>query len=48
MNFDLDEDERALQRAIRDLCLRNEGSDWPDVATKLSRYAYWEFEDYRE
>lgn len=41
-------DEELVRRAIQDLCLRNEGSDWPEVATKLSRYAYWEFEDYRE
>lgn len=41
-------DDDLVQRAIQDLCLRNEGSDWPEVATKLSRYAYWEFEDYRE
>lgn len=41
-------DEQLVRRAIQDVCLRNEGSDWHDVATKLSRYAYWEFEDYRE
>jgi hypothetical protein len=31
-----------------DLCRRTEGTDWNDVATKLSRYATWEFEDYSE
>jgi hypothetical protein len=38
----------VLQRAISDLCSRTEGSDWNEVATKLSRYGGWEFEDYRE
>lgn len=32
-------DEDLVQRAIQDLCLRNEGSNWSEVATKLSRYA---------
>ena len=41
-------DEGLVERAVRDLCVRNEGDDWKEVATKLSRYAYWEFEDYRE
>lgn len=41
-------DEDLVRRAISGLCLNNEGSDWPTVATKLSRYGYWEFEDYRE
>jgi Immunity protein 8 len=38
----------VLQRAISDVCTRTEGSDWNEVATKLSRYGNWEFEDYRE
>lgn len=41
-------DAALVERAIRDLCLRTEGGDWQEVATKLSRYGYWEFEDYRE
>ncbi len=41
-------DAGLVERAIRDLCLRTEGEDWQEVATKLSRYGYWEFEDYRE
>jgi hypothetical protein len=41
-------DEALVERAVRDLCLRNEGDTWNEVATKLSRYAYWEFEDYRD
>src|SRR4051812_27613286 len=40
-------DESLVERAVRDLCLRNEGDDWNEVAVKLSRYASWEFEDYR-
>jgi hypothetical protein len=35
-------------RVFDDLCRNAEGSDWNEVATKLSRYGYWEFEDYRE
>lgn len=41
-------DAGLVERAIRDLCLRTEGEDWQEVATKLSRCGYWEFEDYRE
>jgi Immunity protein 8 len=41
-------DFNVLERAIGDLCFRTEGSDWDEVATKLSRYGRWEFEDYRE
>lgn len=37
-----------VERAIADLCRRTEGDDWPEVAEKLSRYADWEFADYRE
>ena len=39
-------DFNVLERAINDLCFRTEGSDWDEVATKLSRYGRWEFEDY--
>jgi Immunity protein 8 len=41
-------DYETVRRAISDLCLRAEGRDWQEVATKLSRAAHWEFEDYRE
>lgn len=41
-------DEALVEQAIRGLCLRTEGPDWTTVAAKLSRYGYWEFEDYRE
>lgn len=38
-------DYDLLRRAIADLCRRAEGDDWSEVATKLSRYGAWEFED---
>ena len=41
-------DYELVRRAIGDLCLHTEGSDWNEIATKLSRHAHWEFEDYRE
>jgi hypothetical protein len=37
-----------VERAIADLCRRTEGETWSEVATKLSRFGSWEFEDYRE
>jgi Immunity protein 8 len=41
-------DYGVLERALRDLCAHAEGDTWNEVATKLSRYGRWEFEDYRE
>ena len=41
-------DYETLRRAIADLCQRSTGPTWSEVATKLSRYGAWEFEDYRE
>ena len=41
-------DYAVLHRAVDDLCLRTEGENWSEVATKLSRYGAWEFADYRE
>lgn len=41
-------DAALVHRAISDLCRRTEGRDWNEIATKLSRYGAWEFEDYRE
>jgi Immunity protein 8 len=41
-------DPDVVERAISDLCRRTEGATWRDVATKLSRFGFWEFEDYRE
>jgi hypothetical protein len=40
-------DYQTLERALSDLCLHMTGDDWRDVATRLSRYGGWEFEDYR-
>lgn len=37
-----------VERAIADLCRRAEGETWTEIATKLSRFGSWEFEDYRE
>lgn len=41
-------DPVLFQRAIQDLCYSTTGEDWDEVATKLSRYLAWEFEDYTE
>ena len=40
-------DADLVERAIEDLCRRTEGDTWREVATKLSRFGHWEFEDYR-
>jgi hypothetical protein len=40
-------DYATLKRALGDLCLHTEGADWGEIATKLSRYGRWEYEDYR-
>lgn len=39
-------DPDLVERAIRDLCRRTRGEDWPEVARKLSRYSSWEFDEY--
>lgn len=41
-------DYATVSRAITDLCFHTEGDDWNKIATKLSRSAHWEFEDYRD
>lgn len=41
-NFD------TIWDAIESLCQRISGESWEEVADKLSRYAHWEYEDYRE
>ncbi|HEU5477309.1 MAG TPA: Imm8 family immunity protein [Gaiellaceae bacterium] len=40
-------DYKTLERALGDLCLHTTGDDWREIATRLSRYGRWEFEDYR-
>ncbi|MFL9938468.1 immunity 8 family protein [Paraburkholderia graminis] len=37
----------AVVRAIEEMIGRISAADWPAVAVKLSRYAAWEFEDYK-
>lgn len=37
----------ALQTYIEHRVNQCEGATWPEVAEKLSRLGYWEFEDYR-
>jgi hypothetical protein len=39
-------DADLIKRAIADRCRRTEGETWNEVAAKLGRYGYWEFEDY--
>jgi hypothetical protein len=41
-------DHSLLVRALEDLCRRTEGRNWNEIATKLTRHAHWEFEDYKE
>lgn len=36
----------ALQNYFQHLVTRCTGATWHEVATKLARYGYWEFEDY--
>jgi hypothetical protein len=38
----------ALEAYVVKRVRQAEGPDWPSVAEKLSRWAYWEFEDYQE
>ena len=44
LKYDFD----RLLRAIEALCEEAEAPTWEEVATKLGRFAKWEFEDYRE
>lgn len=39
--------DRILQ-TISSFCSRCEGATWREVAEKIGRLGYWEFEDYRE
>ncbi|MGW2660734.1 immunity 8 family protein [Nocardia tengchongensis] len=38
----------ALHAYFHRLVTRCPGNDWHEVAEKLSRYGYWEFEDYTQ
>jgi hypothetical protein len=41
-------DFETVRTAISDTCLHTDGRNWNEVATKLSRSAHREFEDYQE
>jgi len=41
--FDWGAVEAALMQYVRSLS----GADWEELATKLNRFMYWEFEDYQ-
>jgi len=41
-------DWNLVEQAINDLCDSIEGDSWEDIASKLSRYGQWEFQDYRD
>ncbi len=40
-------DYAVVERAIRDVVTRAEGTEWTSVAAQIARYGRWEFEDYR-
>jgi hypothetical protein len=42
-----DYDFSLVQRILTELVGRCNGETWPEIAKKISRFAYWEFEDYR-
>lgn len=37
-----------IETTIRKLITGTAGDSWQKVAEKIARYAYWEFEDYKE
>ena len=39
-------DYDLVRRAIQEVCDQAQGPDWGTVASRLARYALWEFEDY--
>ena len=40
-------DPELVEKAIRGLCQSRDSDGWNQVATSLSRFGHWEFEDYR-
>lgn len=40
-------DFSQISKVIEDYCNTLDESDWSGLASKLSRIAHWEFEDYR-
>jgi hypothetical protein len=41
-------DYSTILNSVQSLCSSVEADDWSGIAEKLSRYLYWEFEDYME
>lgn len=41
-------DEDAIKNLVRNLVENTTGETWSEIATKLARYMFWEFEDYEE
>jgi hypothetical protein len=41
-------DTKKLLKCLYNLFDKIEGNNWDEISSKLSRYAYWEFEDYHE
>jgi hypothetical protein len=41
-------DPKVVRRAVEDLCRRATGVTWQEIASKLSRFGPWEFEDYNQ
>lgn len=41
-------DIKLLEARLAELCDQAAGADWAAVASYLSRFGQWEFEDYRE
>jgi len=39
---------KVIRKTIEDLCDRTYGDNWNVISQKLSRFGYWEFEDYQE
>jgi len=40
-------DYALLYQSIENLCNRNIGDNWGEIAKKIGRYGHWEFQDYR-
>ena len=40
-------DENALKSLVRNLVENTTGETWREIAEKLARYMFWEFEDYQ-
>jgi hypothetical protein len=41
-------DDFALKGLIQELVRNTSGNSWDEIALQLSRYLFWEFEDYEE